>query len=84
MALRAYVLVKVDVGRDREVFTEIQNLQKIYRVREVASVFGVYDLVVKVEAEAHKDLETVVFDALRQIPGVRETITLVVVRSSEE
>ena len=84
MALRAYVLVKVDVGRDREVFTEIQNLQKIYRVKEVASVFGVYDLVVKVEAEAHKDLETVVFDALRQIPGVRETVTLVVVRSSEE
>ena len=77
-------MVKVDVGRDREVFTEIQNLQKIYRVKEVASVFGVYDLVVKVEAEAHKDLETVVFDALRQIPGVRETITLVVVRSSEE
>jgi len=84
MALRAYVLVKVDVGRDREVFGEIQNLQRIYRVKEVASVFGVYDLVVKVEAEAHKDLETVVFDALRQIPGVRETITLVVVRSSEE
>jgi len=84
MALRAYVLVKVDVGRDREVFTEIQNLQKIYRVKEVASVFGVYDLVVKVEAEAHKDLETVVFEALRQIPGVRETVTLVVVRSSEE
>jgi len=84
MVLRAYVLVKVDVGRDREVFAEIQNLQKIYRVKEVASVFGIYDLVVKVEAEAHKDLETVVFDALRQIPGVRETITLVVVRSSEE
>jgi len=84
MALRAYVLVKVDVGKDREVFAEIQNLQKIYSVKEVASVFGIYDLVVKVEAEAHKDLEAVVFDALRQIPGVRETITLVVVRSSEE
>jgi len=84
MALRAYVLVKVEVGKDKEVFAEIQNLKRIYRVREVASVFGVYDLVVKIEAEAHKDLETVVFDALRQIPGVRETVTLVVVRSSEE
>jgi len=84
MALRAYVLVKVDVGRDREVFAEIQNLQRIYRVKDVASVFGIYDLVVKVEAEAHKDLEAVVFDALRQIPGVRETVTLVVVKSSEE
>jgi DNA-binding Lrp family transcriptional regulator len=84
MALRAYFLVKVEVGKDKEVFAEIQNLQRIYRVREVASVFGVYDLVVKIEAEAHKDLETVVFDALRQIPGVRETVTLVVVKSSEE
>jgi len=77
-------LVKVNVGKDREVFNEIQNLQKIYRIREVASVFGVYDLVVKVEAETHKDLEAVVFDALRQIPGVRETVTIVVVRSTEE
>jgi len=84
MALRAYVLVKVNVGKDREVFNEIQNLQKIYRIREVASVFGVYDLVVKVEAETHRDLEAVVFDALRQIPGVRETVTIVVVRSTEE
>ena len=84
MPLRAYVLVKVEVGKDREVFSEIQNLQKIYKVREIASVFGVYDLVVKVEAEAHKDLEAVVFDALRQIPGVRETVTLVVVRSTED
>ena len=77
-------MVKVNVGKDREVFNEIQNLQKIYRIREVASVFGVYDLVVKVEAETHKDLEAVVFDALRQIPGVRETVTIVVVRSTEE
>ncbi len=84
MALRAYVLVKVEVGKDREVFAEIQNLQRIYKVREIASVFGVYDMVVKVEAEAHKDLESVVFDALRQIPGVRETVTLVVVRSTED
>jgi len=84
MVLRAYVLVKVDVGKDREVFAEIQNLQRIYRVREIASVFGVYDLIVKVEAETHKDLEAVIFDALRQIPSVRETVTLVVVRSSEE
>jgi len=77
-------LVKVDVGKDREVFAEIQSLGRIYKVREVASLFGVYDLIVKVEGEAHKDLEAVVFDALRQIPGVRETVTLVVVRSSEE
>lgn len=77
-------MVKVEVGKDREVFAEIQNLQRIYKVREIASVFGVYDLVVKVEAEAHKDLESVVFDALRQIPGVRETVTLVVVRSTED
>ena len=77
-------MVKVDVGKDREVFGEIQNLGRIYRVKEIASVFGVYDMVVKVEAEAHKDLEVVIFDALRQIPGVKETVTLVVVRSSEE
>jgi len=83
MTLRAYVLVKVDVGKDREVFAEIQNLQSIYKIREVASVFGVYDLIVKVEAETHKDLETVVFDALRQIPGVRETVTLVIVKTTE-
>ena len=84
MALKAYVLLKVEVGKDREVFAEIQNLQRIHRIREVASVFGVHDLVVKVEAETHRDLEAVVFDALRQIPGVRESVTLVVVRTTEE
>ena len=82
--MKAYVLLKVEVGKDREVFAEIQNLQRIHRIREVASVFGVYDLVVKVEAETHKDLEAVVFDAFHQIPGVRESVTLVVVRTTEE
>ena len=84
MTLRAYVLVKVDVGKDREVFDEILALRKVYKVGEVGSLFGVYDLIVKVEAEALRDMEAFVFDALRQIPGVRETVTLTVVRSSEE
>jgi len=84
MTLRAYVLVKVDVGKDREVFDEILALRKVYKVGEVGSLFGVYDLIVKVEAEALRDMEAFVFDALRQIPGVKETVTLTVVRSSEE
>jgi len=84
LTIKAYVMVKIQVGKDKKVFDEIRNIRRIYSVKEVASVYGDYDFVVKVQAEDQKGLQAIVFDAIRQIPEVTETVTLIVVRSSEE
>jgi len=72
--ISAYVLLKVRPNKDRIV---IEKIRKFPKVKEVTSVYGEYDLIVKVEAESLADLDSVVFDALRAIPEVESTTTCV-------
>jgi 2-isopropylmalate synthase len=70
------VFIVVDPGRLDSVGRALKN---IAGVKEVISITGEYDLVVRVEA---KDIETalrVVKDSILPIQGIRKTITSVIV-----
>ena len=70
---KAFVLVNVDLGADNQVETE---LKKVERVKGVYQVYGVYDLVLEVEAESDKELKDIIFAKVRSLPHVRSTLTL--------
>ena len=70
----AYVLAKVEAGKDREVFREIQNLGG---VRKASATYGMYDLHIEVMFDAVEGLDAFVFDKLRKIPGITETVTMI-------
>ena len=61
----AFVLINVEAGSENEV---IQELKTIANVRDVYFVYGVYDLVAKIEAETQlsrggfKNYESALFD----------------------
>ena len=71
----AFVLVNSEMGAEDVV---MQEIEKIKNVTEVYTVYGVYDIIVKVEAETMNELKEVVLKNIRQQPKVRSTITLTV------
>ena len=75
MAL-AFVLVNADVGLEKEVAAAIRDLAE---VRMVWEVYGVYDLVSRVEAETVERLKEKVISAIRRLDNVRSTLTMIAV-----
>jgi DNA-binding Lrp family transcriptional regulator len=71
----AFVMVNAEIGKESEV---LNQLKKIEHVKEANSVYGVYDIVAKVEAETMDELNRVVSSGVRRLAGVRSTLTLVV------
>jgi len=69
----AYLLINVDLGSEKEVLNEIRRLPM---VKEAYEIYGVYDIVAKVEAE---DMDKLKESArkIRHINHIRSTLTLV-------
>lgn len=74
----AFILAKVDAGKDREVFDEVKKMKEAKRA---FASYGVYDLLIEVELETPEKLDALIFDKIRKIPGVKETVTIVTLRS---
>ena len=70
----AYVLAKVEAGKDAEISAEAK---KMPGVRQVIPTYGVYDLHVEVSFDTMEELDRFIFDKIRKIPGIKETVTLV-------
>lgn len=73
----AYIMVKLEAGGEGEVFAEVEKLREI---EEASATYGAYDLVIKVKFEKIKELDRFIFDVVRRIPGVIETVTMIVAK----
>ena len=73
MAL-AYVLVNTELGQEKEVLVRLRELPA---VRDLYEVYGVYDIVLKVEADSRKAFQQTI-NAIRRVAGVRSTLTMIV------
>jgi DNA-binding Lrp family transcriptional regulator len=71
----AYVLVKVESGKDQEV---LEKVKKLPGVRNVAPTYGMYDLHVEATFETMEALDNFIFDEIRRVAGIKETVTLIV------
>jgi len=73
----AYVLIIAEVGKEDDVLKE---LKKVPRVIEAYSVYGVYDIVAKVETGDVRELKAVMTE-IRRLQYVRSTTTMIVAAS---
>jgi len=71
-----YVLINADLGCEEEL---VAKLKSIEYVTEVHLVYGVYDIIVKVEADSMEKVKEVVAWRIRRLEKVRSTLTLLVV-----
>jgi DNA-binding Lrp family transcriptional regulator len=72
----SYVLINVELGAEDEVLGEVR---KISEVKECHRIYGIYDMIAKVEAESLDTVKQVVTWKIRRLPGVRSTLTTIVI-----
>jgi len=77
----AFVLINTETGFMDEVLKE---LSKIEGVKEAYSVYGVYDIIAKVEAQTMDGLKDIVTWKIRRISNVRTTLTMIVIEEASE
>ena len=70
----AYVLVKIDTGREEEIFKKIKGFPE---VKKANVTFGMCDIVIETAFENIEDLDNFLFSKLRKIPGVTETTSII-------
>ena len=73
MAL-CYVLIHVELGSEEKALGEVR---KIPQVKECHRIYGVYDMIAKIEADTLDAVRKVVTLKIRRMPGVRSTLTTI-------
>ena len=68
----AIILITLEPSSDNVV---LQRLKQIEGVKEAHFVYGPYDAYAKIEASTHENIQTIVFDKIRMLKGIRSTMT---------
>jgi len=73
---KAFVFINVEPGSENEV---LERLRGVPEVKESHLVYGVYDIVAKVETDAMDRLKEVISWKVRRLDKVKSTLTTIVV-----
>ena len=71
----AFVLINAEIGSEAEILKELRKMES---VKEAYLVYGVYDIVAKVEADTMEKLKEFTSFKVRRINKVRSTLTMIV------
>lgn len=72
---QAFILINTIIGEERKAFQKLSDLSEI---KEAHQIYGVYDIIVKLEAKTLDELKDVISFQLRQIEDIESTLTLLV------
>jgi len=72
---KAFVLITSEIGKEAEV---LDSLKKIQGIREAHNLYGVYDVIARIECADEGDLRNIVTNRIRNVDNVRATMTLMV------
>ncbi|MDG6909917.1 MAG: Lrp/AsnC ligand binding domain-containing protein [Nitrososphaerota archaeon] len=75
---QAFVLVNADLGAEEDL---LKKLREIPNVKEVYVVYGVYDIVARVEADTMEKVKETITWHIRRLDKVRSTLTMIVVEA---
>jgi len=73
----AFVVINAEMGSEEEVLDELKKLEG---VKEAYLVYGIYDIIAKVEADSMEELKEAVTWKVRKINKVRSTLTMLVTK----
>jgi len=72
----AYVLISTEIGAEASV---LENLRSMNEVEEGYIIYGIYDIIAKLNVENEEKLKEIV-TSIRRIEGVKSTLTILVLR----
>ena len=70
----AFVLINAEIGSETEV---LKALKAIPEVKEAHMVYGVYDIIARIETETMQDLKDSISWKIRRLNKVRSTLTMI-------
>lgn len=73
--VQAFVLIQCN---DLCVEQVIVDLKKVESVKEIQGLFGMYDVVIKVQAKDTVEMDKMISTQIRTIEKLRSTVTLIV------
>jgi len=73
---RAFVLLNVEIGSEEKT---MDALKTIPEVKEAHLVYGVYDIIARLESDTMLNLKDAISRKIRQIEKVRSTLTMMVI-----
>lgn len=71
----AFVLLSTELGREEDIIKDLKNFEE---VKEVFRVYGVYDIIAKVESDTMDKVKGIITWKLRKLTGVKSTLTMIV------
>jgi DNA-binding Lrp family transcriptional regulator len=72
----SYVLINTEIGYEDAV---VKQLRETPHIVESYVVYGVYDIIVKVEAETMEEIKDIVTSRIRRLEKVRSTLTMIMI-----
>lgn len=72
---KAFVFMNIDAGSEADV---LKTLRKVPEVKESYFVYGVYDVVAKIETDTMEKLKEIITWQIRRLDKVRSTLTTIV------
>ncbi|MGQ0772095.1 MAG: Lrp/AsnC ligand binding domain-containing protein [Nitrososphaerota archaeon] len=81
----AFILLNSDLGSDQEIITKIKEILAVEKglKYDVQGVYGIYDIVVKIESENADHLRSIITNKIRKIDKVQSTLTMMVIEEQE-
>lgn len=79
--VRAYVLLTGDIGAEKDIISQLRSIEN---VKEVHGTLGLYDIILKVEADTEEQVNKTITSKIRSMNKVHSTITLMRVEGGEE
>ncbi len=73
MEMKAFVLINSELGQEQSI---IEALKDVEEIKEIHSLYGIYDLIIELEAENMNKVKDIVFNKVRRLKSVKSTITL--------
>jgi DNA-binding Lrp family transcriptional regulator len=80
MVEKAFVLINTNDHTDEDIL--LAHLKKIDGISEAYKVSGIYNILVKVEAETTAKIAKVVNHRLKNLRNIQSTLTMVAIRNS--
>ena len=71
----AFVLINAETGSESEV---LEELKAIPEIKEAHLVYGVYDIITRLETDIMQDLKDTINQKIRRIKKISSTLTMIV------
>jgi DNA-binding Lrp family transcriptional regulator len=71
--MKAYILLNAELGQEAGI---IEALEDVKEILEIHSLYGIYDLIIEMEADSMDKIKEIVFNKIRRLDYITSTITL--------